>query len=109
MSSPKTLWELTLTWPCDYAQIEKGRETAEGKKTPIAMSVHLEKCRRCSMQKQLLLFDELLRRTAMQDYETFVAATQLRDDEATKGEFLGIIVHAQVVRTDMLGCPGSDR
>ena len=110
-----TLWALTLTWPCDYAQIERRpvkknlmSEPAEiTSKAPFTtISVHLDGCRRCVMQKNLLHHDELLRRTAETTYEAFAQIVREHGDEPISEEqFEAIREHAQVVRDEMLGCP----
>ena len=112
-----TLWALTLTWPCDYAQIEKPRPAIVGStekaKPPLSISVHLDGCRRCMMQKNLLFFDEMLKLTAESSYEEFIQLSSRGRDvdnafdstHITEDDFMAISAHAQVVRDEILGCP----
>lgn len=110
-----TLWALTLTWPCDYAQIERPRPTVIGStarpKPPVSISVHLDGCRRCMMQKNLLYFDEMLKRAAEASFQQFLEASGQKEcgdldcEGVTEMEFEAIKEHAQVVRDEMLGCP----
>ena len=108
-----TLWALTLTWPCDYAQVERPRLAIVGSeekaKPPLSISVHLDGCRRCMMQKNLLFFDEMLKRTAKATFEKFTEDFDLMENFDKNGiseaEFIAISEHAQVVRDEMLGCP----
>lgn len=99
-----TLWELVETWPCDYARVERGKEVSGGK-TPLAISVHLDACRKCQMRKHLIRLDELLKRTAEADFQKFLEAAGDESDGVTEAEFNAISEHAQTVRDEMLGVP----
>lgn len=110
-----TLWELAESWPCDYAHVERqprvrsadGKYFESGKdvKTPLAISVHLDGCRKCQMKKHLIRLDELLKRTAEADFQQFLQAAGDGGGWVSEAEFNAISEHAQTVRGEMLGVP----
>jgi hypothetical protein len=107
---PETLWALSLTWPCDYAEITR---EPEGKKAPLKVSVHLEKCRRCTLQKLALLWDERLKHMTQLSWADWVKAggeegydyNSGEDDSGPQAALDATKEHAQFIRDDLIGAP----
>lgn len=112
----ETLWKLAEDWPCDYVEVDRSELRKANGPTVLrafqTIKIHHDDCRKCNLRRHLIRLDELLKRTAEANYDSFLSNAESSDEEESEREqicseeaFNALAEHAQHVRDNFLGCP----